>query len=346
MVRAHRSLDLIRNIPLNAFGILWRAAALYLGWATVWPTSVSSLGPHPRPAGDYEAAMRLAQVFLRADSAVAAGGESIILVHGHRTPRSFVLFHGLTNSPRQFTTLAATLYDGGDNVFVARLPEHALRGATSGDLGRLTAESLRNVADAAIDLASGLGDTVVVVGVSLGGNVAAWTAQFRPVSRVVIVAPALGLSHISTVLETPIMNFVLRVPNYSKKQPPDTLRPDRELGWSTRGVGQMLRLGTAIRRAADNHAPAAPDIRVLVNANDQTVNRDAIDELVEHWSAAGGHVSMFELSDSLRLPHDIVDPDELTGNTKVTYPVILALIYGSTPPVNLGVRVTRPTPRY
>jgi carboxylesterase len=101
----------------------------------------------------------------------------------------------------------------------------------------------------------------------------------------------------------------------------------------------MLRLGTAIRRAADNHAPGARDIRVLVNAHDHTVNRQAIDELVEHWSASGGHVLMYELADSLRLPHDIVDPDELTGNTSVTYPVILSLLYGSTPLVNLGARV-------
>ena len=158
----------------------------------------------------------------------------------------------------------------------------------------------------------------------------------------VIIAPALGLSHISTVLETPIMNLTLRVPNYSKKEGPDTLRPDRELGWSSRGVGQMLRLGTAIRRAADKHAPAAREIRVLVNAHDHTVNRQAIDELVEHWSTAGGHVSMFELADSLHLPHDIVDPDERTGNTSVTYPVILGLLYGSTLAANLGARVITP----
>jgi esterase/lipase len=342
MVRAHRPLDLIKRIRLNAFGILWSAAVLYLGWAMVWPTSVNTLGPHPRPAHDYEAAMKLAESFQQSDSAVATGGESIIFVHGHRTPRAFVLFHGLTNSPRQFAKLAATLSDSGDNVFVPRLPEHALRGATSSDLGRLTAESLRDVADAAIDIASGLGDTVVVLGVSLGGNEAAWTAQFRQVGRVVILAPALGLSHVSTSVETPIMNLTLRVPNYSKKEGPDTLRPDRELGWSSRGVGQMLRLGTAIRRAADNHAPGARDIRVLVNAHDHTVNRQAIDELVEHWSAAGGHVSMFELADTLRLPHDIVDPDELTGNTRVTYPVILDLLFGSTPAASLGARVITP----
>src|SRR5450759_4812472 len=103
-----------------AFGILWRAAVLYLGLAAAVPTSVRFLGPHSNPARDYEAAMQLARVFQRADTAAATGGESIVLVHAHRTPRAFVLFHGLANSPRQFSKLAATLYDSGDNVFVPR----------------------------------------------------------------------------------------------------------------------------------------------------------------------------------------------------------------------------------
>jgi carboxylesterase len=326
---------------VTAFGILWRAAVLYLGLAAALPTSIRSLGAHPKPAHDYEAAMQLLQAFRRADTAAAIGGESIVLVHGHRTPRAFVLFHGFANSPRQYGELAATLYAGRDNVFAPRLPQQALRGGTAGDLRRLTAESLRDVADAAIDVASGLGDTVVVLGFSLGANMAAWTAQFRPVTRVVIVSPALGLSHVSTSAQTPLMNLTLRVPNYSWDDPPDTLRPERALGWSTHGVGQMLRLGAAVRHAADEHAPSAHDIRVLLNVNDETVNRDAIDELAAHWAVNRGHVSIFEFPDSLGLPHDIIDPDEAGGSTKVTYPAILSLLYGSTPAPDLGVRVVR-----
>jgi esterase/lipase len=326
---------------MSAFGILWRAAVLYLGLAAALPTSTKSLGPHPKPVRDYEAAIQLAQAFRRADTLAAKGGESILLAHDHRTPRAFVLFHGFANSPHQMSELADTLYQRGDNVFVPRLPQHGLRGGTAGDLRHLTAESLRDVADASIDVASGLGDTVVVLGFSLGGNMAAWTAQYRQVSRVVIVSPALGLSHVSTVAQTPVMNLVLRLPNYSHDDPPDTLRSERALGWSSRGVGQMLRLGAAVRRAADEHAPAAGDIRVLVNASDETVNRDAIDEIASHWLARGGHVSMFELPDSHGLPHDVIDPDEFGGNTKVTYAVILSLLYGSTLPADLGVRAVR-----
>jgi carboxylesterase len=131
-------------------------------------------------------------------------------------------------------------------VVVPRLPWHGLKVAVS-NLAKMTADALRDVADASVNIASGLGDTVIVVGVSLGGNVAAWVAQCRPVYRSVIASPALGLSHLSTTLQTPTMNLMLRVPNYSASDPPDTLRPDRTLGWSTRGVGEMLKLGTAVR---------------------------------------------------------------------------------------------------
>ena len=324
---------------MSAFGILWRAAVLYLGLAAALPTSTQSLGPHPKPACDFDTAVQLAQAFRRADTVAASGGESIVLIHGHRTPRAFVLFHGLANSPRQYGELAATLYAGGDNVFAPRLPQHALRGGNAADLRRLKAEALRDVADAAIDLASGLGDTIVVLGFSLGGDMAAWVAQFRPVARVVIVSPALGLSHLSTVAQTPVMNLTLRLPDYSQKIRGDSVRPERALGWSTHGVGQMLRLGAAVRDAADEHAPSASDIRVLVNANDGTVNRDAIEELVAHWAAKGGRVSMFELPDSLRLPHDVIDPDEYGGNTKIVYPVILSLLNGSMPLGNVAVTV-------
>ena len=328
-----------RVSAVSAFGILWRAALLGLGLVAFLPTHTTSLGPNPKPISGYETAIQMAQAVQRADSAAAPGGASIVLTHGHRTPRAFVFFHGLTNSPSEYRQLARAVYDAGDNVFVPRLPWHALRGGTSSDLRRMTADALRDVAENAVTIATGLGDTVVVFGFSLGGNAAAWVAQFRAVGRAVIAAPALGLSHLSTTVQTPAMNMMLRLPDYSKPEPPDTLRPDRALGWSSRGVGEMLKLGTAVRRAADDHAPLAGDIRVLANANDHTVNRDAIDELVAHWSARGARVAMYELSDTLHLPHDFVDPDEETGRTTITDPVILELVRGVTPTPSQGVRV-------
>jgi len=170
------------------------------------PTNTGSLVSHPRPATDYDAAVARARLVQRGDSIATTSGRSVLRVHGHRTPRAFILLHGLTNSPYQFRDLADSIYTDGDNVFVPRLPWHALPGGTQRELARISATALRDVADASVDIASGLGDTVIVFGLSLGGTMAAWVAQFRSVNRVVIAAPALGVSHVTAPLETPLMN--------------------------------------------------------------------------------------------------------------------------------------------
>jgi esterase/lipase len=316
---------------MGPFAIAWRVAAVLLGLAATIPTRTGSLQSHPNPAANYEAAITRARAFQRGDSAAAPGGASVLQVHGHRSPRTVVFFHGLTNSPRQYRDLVDSVFAEGDNVFVPRLPWHALANGTVGDLGRLTATDLRNVADESIDIASGLGDTVIVLGISLGGNMAAWVAQLRPVYRAVIVAPALGVARVPAILETPAMNLALRIPNYSSGDPPDTLRRDRTLGWTSRGVGEMMKLGAAARRDADRHPPLAREIRILVNAGDGTVSRRLTDQLLAHWIANGANASPYELADSLRLPHDVIDPDQPRGRIDITEPVLLALLRGQRP---------------
>lgn len=292
------------------------------------PTNTDSLVARAQPATEYQVAVERARLFQRGDSIAVTTGRSVLRVHGHRTPRAFVLFHGLTNSPYQFRDLADSIYEGGDNLFVPRLPRHALPGGRQSDLARITAAALRDVADRSIDIASGLGDTVIVFGLSLGGTMAAWVAQFRPVDRVVIAAPALGVSRVTAALETPLMNIGLRLPNVSSDDPADPLRPDRMPGWCSRGIAQMMELGLAARRGASERAPRTHTIRMLVNASDQTVNRTLIDDLAASWRAKGAPVETYELSDTLRLPHDIVDPTEPGAKPSVTEPVILALLYG------------------
>jgi hypothetical protein len=67
---------------------------------------------------------------------------------------------------------------------------------------------------------------------------------------------------------------------------------------------------------------------MLVNAHDQTINRTLIDDLVASWRASRAPVEMYELSDTLRLPHDIVDPSERGAKPSVTEPLIMTLLYG------------------
>src|SRR5262249_33932386 len=126
------------------------------------------------------------------------GARSILMVHGDRTPRVFVLLHGFTDSPRQFESLGQRFFDGGDNVYIPRLPHHAEREGRVRALGRVTARELAAFGDSTVDIARGLGDTIIVVGLSAGGNIAGSLAQRRPdVFRAVLIAPAIAAGRVS-----------------------------------------------------------------------------------------------------------------------------------------------------
>ena len=284
--------------------------------------------------------MRRVGVLRLADTVAALGGESIVLVHGKRTARAFVLFHGFTNSPRQFQQIAEILYERGDNVFAPRLAYHGLRDGTVQEVANLTAEQLRDHADTAIDIAHGLGDSVIVVGLSLGGNLAAWSAQFRPeVRRAVPISPALGLAHVPPIPDPVLLRLVIHAPDHTRSEAANSFRPDRTSGWSTHAIGQIVRFGLAVREAAREHAPAAPEIRMLLNEHDHTVSRTRNLELAQSWAATGGNVGAWEFHDSLCLPHDVIDADERSGNVHASYPVILDLIDGVEPRRDLAHRL-------
>jgi esterase/lipase len=311
-----------------------------LGIAAVLPAGAGDMRSHPNPTQDYDAAVARAREFIAADSAVVApGGESILLVHGGRAPRAVVLFHGFTDSPRQFAALADSLYARGDNVFVPRLPHHAERGRDARQLSRLSAADLCRTGDAGVDIAAGLGDSVIVVGLSVGGTIAAWTAEHRPeVRRAVVIAPPFEVTHVPSVLEKPLVNLSSHVPNVTRRAAPDTARPDRDPGYTTHALAQVLKLGMAVRRDAPRDVPARAELLFLVNADDGTVKTPAVLDLARVWNERGVPVSVYEFPDSLGLPHNILDPMWRQSDASVVYPTLEALAHGQSPPAWLRAR--------
>jgi esterase/lipase len=316
------------------------AAALILALAliAVVPVRTSDLKPERARPDDYPSAVAEVARRQAVDDRVAVpSGRSILLVHGHRTPRAVVLLHGFTNSPLQFAALAGTLYEGGDNVYVPRLPHHAERAGSAASLARLTAVELRDAADNAVDVASGLGDSVIVVGLSAGGTMAAWIAQYRrEVRRAVVIAPLLTLARVPALLATPFADITVRFPNYTDASPRNEQELDRELGWSTHGIGQMLRLGVAVDHASADAPSAVRDVRILLNEHDRTIAAAPVMRIARRWATRGALVTVTELPDSLRLPHDVIDPRQPLGRTGVVYPVLVALIGGQPAPRNLA----------
>jgi carboxylesterase len=265
------------------------------------------------------------------DSIAAPGARSILLARGAPTARTIVLLHGLTDSPRQFEAFAYLLHADGNNVYVPRLPEHGLRGKNVGVLSALTAEELTGVADSVVSEARGLGDSVVVIGLSMGGTVGAWIAQQRKVSRVVLIAPAIEPGRIPSLLDRPLIGLADRLPSMARRSAPDSARPDREVGFNSRAIAEILELGSSILGQAGREASLTREIVLLVNAADRTVKESAAEALGRNWPQHGAAVLVFELPDSLRLPHNIIDPMAGRVGGDAVLDLLRELAYGARP---------------
>lgn len=320
-------------ILLPGLSAIWRGAALAVGLAAVVPVRGGDLSSRASPASSYASAVERAMNMIASDdSVVAPGGGSILLTHGTRTARAVVLLHGFTNSPRQFAALADSLFAAGDNVFVPRLPRHALRGKSVGELAALTAAELCRATDAAIDIAAGLGDSVITLGLSVGGTLSLWAAERRhEVRRAVVIAPPFEANAVPSMLSRALVNLGARAPNVSRRATADTTRPDRLPGFTTRALAQVLRLGMAVRRDASEATPLSPEVLFVVNARDRTVKAAAVVDVARAWTRRGAPASLYEVPDSLALPHNVVDPVEPNANAALLLPAFVALVHGESP---------------
>jgi carboxylesterase len=289
------------------------------------PSGNSSSAPYDR------AVAMIARRQAGDDSVAVPGARTILLTGGAPTARAVVLLHGLTDSPRQFEALAYLLHADGNNVFVPRFPRHGLYGSDAGALAALTASQLCRFADSVVSEAGGLGDSVLVLGLSMGGTVAAWVAQQRTVWRAVLVAPALEPGRIPSLLDRPIVGLADRLPNVTRRSPREEARPDREPGFSTHAAAELLELGRSLLGDARRAPPRTRHIVVLVNANDRTVKESAAEALARTWAQRGVAVSVFELADSLRLPHNIIDPRRGRVMGDAVLDLLRQLTYGEQP---------------
>jgi alpha-beta hydrolase superfamily lysophospholipase len=315
---------------LIALAVLGLVSALVM-----MPVDRTPLPSSAHPSPSYELAVTAYDSMRAIEAPLVTGdGASLIYVHGHRTPRALVLVHGITNSPRQFRELAEEFHARGYNVIVPRLPLHGLRGGDVDALRALTADKLRDYGDAAANVADGLGDTVLVMGLSTGGLVAAWMAHHRPdVARVVVIAPAIKLARLPAMLATPAMNLADRIPNVTIRQRPDTTRPHAYFGVSTRALAETFRFAATIVAEAQAGRPLVSDLTLVTNGNDRTVDEQAALALGESWAQHGSvSVVRYRFDPLEALPHDVIDVSQRCGAPRLVYPVLIALMEKQEPP--------------
>jgi len=314
-----------------------RVALVLLVLVVVWlalPLPRHGLATNPNPVTNYADALRLVDS-LRAEDSSAISREcgTRLLTHGRPTPHVVVLFHGLTNCPAQFDSLGRIAFARGANVFIPRLPRHGFADRMTEELAHAEAVELCAFADRVLDAAQGLGDSVTVTGLSVGGTLAAWAAQQRSdVDRAVLIAPMLGVARARGGWTPVVARLTGVLPNLfiwwdsQRKQElpgPKHVYPR----FSTRSVAATLRLGWITREDALRIAPGCRSLVMVTVAGDPAVDNGLCTEVVRAWRQHGVRdVVAYEFPAEPRLNHDVVDPEQAGGNTAITYPVLIGFI--------------------
>ena len=314
---------------------IWRLGILL-------PLACSSpqLSPSPLVASaDYSEAVALVSSRqARDDSVVAPDYRSILMTHGQRAPRVFLLLHGFTDAPLQFKSVGTTLFDGGDNVYIPRLPHHAERQSPIRALARVSAPELARFGDSVVAESRGLGDTIVIVGLSAGGTIAAHLAQTNAeVGRAVLIAPAIAAALVSDSLGRELVELAERLPDIRHTNAPvDSAHPDFVQGFTTRGLAELLQLGEQVHDEAQRYAPRTKTVTFLLNEQDHTVSEEASLDLAQRWFDRGATVVAYRFPGTLKLPHNVLEEQPRRGGkTEVVYPVVEALALGRTPPATV-----------
>jgi carboxylesterase len=320
----------VRRVVVSVLALAALGVALL-----VRPLSPRGFASRPHPAAGYAEAVRLVDSLRAADSsAIAAECGTRLLGHGSRTARVVVLLHGLTNCPAQCDSLARMLYARGANVLVPRLPHHGFADRMTTELALVDARELREFTDRVLDAAAGLGDSVTVAGLSTGGVMAAWAGQERPgVDRAVVIAPMLGWARapgpLSSAALTRVAAFLPNAFVWWDGARKENLPGPRHVypRFSTRSIAATMLMGAAVKSSADRARPACRSLVMITVGGDEAADNGAAAALARAWRIRGApEVLTYEFPESLRLNHDVVDPEQVGGNPALTYPVLLRFI--------------------
>ena len=258
------------------------------------------------------------------------GCHTTVLTHGHKVEQVIILVHGLTSCPLQYVQLGTLLFEHGYNVLIPRLPYNGYADSETTDLKYLTAKELRDSSVQMIDIAHGLGEHVTYAGISAGGTMAAWVAQYRAdVDRAILIAPAFTIDQrLGANVSRLVMYLLYLLPNIMTQSFRRTHGSRFGYpGFATRALATMMHLGFVVYDAALKTKPAAQSVLTITNAADPAMNNAIVRSLINRWQKNGlRYCEMYEFEASHHLPHDLIGAQQPQQHITFVYPILLALI--------------------
>lgn len=214
-------------------------------------------------------------------------------------------------------------------MYVPRIPYHGKKDRLTWDLANLTVPILKEFGSESYRLASGLGERVSALGLSLGGTLALWLAQTAPLALSVPVSPFLmpigfpkgiGTLGLHVLDSLPDMYFWWD-PRLKAKCLPTYAYP----GYPTHALAQCVFLGSALFEQLPRK-PLAQRVTLVTNVNEPAVNNNVTYELMGDWKNEGTRYDHFVFTDLGAPRHDIIDPTTFPQARTLVYPKLESIV--------------------
>lgn len=256
-----------------------------------------------------------------------------LMHHERKTERVYVLMHGLSNCPAQFERFAKALYAEGHNVLIPRMPSHGLMNRFSDEPAKLKLRDVAEWAAESLEIAHGLGENIIVAGLSVNGTTASWIAQERPdVMRVVTISPTYAPRAVPSLLQGPLGRLLVRLPNVflwwdaglKQDLPGPTYAAPR---FPTRVIGEFMVLGNYLKKASGKSPPGCRQIRVVLSDADIGINLPLAKIITTRWKKwPDRDVKEMIFPAELKVPHDMVDFNQPDQQLEISEPALLKIL--------------------
>lgn len=330
VLTAVSSLVLPWQTALLAWGGLLAAGLL---WAVLIPVRTDDLVSRPDPARTpTEAREKFAALAARDGPEIIDICRSRLLAGEARARRAVVIFHGLSSCPHAQVEIIPLLHEEGCAVLVARMPHHGMRDNKADSLRHYLGPVIVAHVDEVIDIAAGLGEELVVAGISGGAVLAGWAAQTRPeVTEAVLIAPFYGMATFGDRFNMLLMRLLLLLPNFSIWRNPLKGRrseapPHNMARQSSRGVADMMRVGLATRRLALNGPARGGRILLVLNDADIAISNRVAESMGRAFATGGTPVERVRIPKDYQLPHELIDPVQIGEKVAIVNPALTALL--------------------
>jgi len=296
----------------------------------------TSSRPHTAQDLEYNASLKIIKAMQSSETnGFNPSLKTILLTRGKKTKKAVLWFHGYTAATLQFKPLAELCFEKGYNVLVPCIPHHGFKDRMTDEVSKVRMKELVEFTNDMVDVMKGLGDEIVVGGLSMGGVMTSWVAQNRTdVATAVIIAPFLGARIIPARLTPLVVTVTGILPDIKQWWDPENkMNGDGpKYGYpqySYKSLRQVIKMGMKIRSDASKEPPAAKNVFLVINDHDESVNNELCQQLVDNWQRSGAkNVLTYHFPDELGIPHDCISIEQPKGNTKVVFATVMKMVEG------------------